>query len=202
MTVELAYPFTGRWLVQNSPANKVPSHGTRLFATSYAIDFVPVDERGRSAPIGWRALTRTEPPETFVGFGRPVLSPIAGSVVVAHNDVDDHDSYRGLASISYALTQARRVGEGWRSLAGNHVVVEASPGVLVALCHLKRDSLQVQVGQRVAVGDPIGGCGNSGNSTEPHLHLQAFNARDPEYAQALPITFCGGLPQNRQVISG
>ncbi|MGO3279506.1 MAG: M23 family peptidase, partial [Brevibacterium aurantiacum] len=41
--LDMDYPFTGRWLVQNSPANRVPSHGTRLFATSYAIDFVPVD---------------------------------------------------------------------------------------------------------------------------------------------------------------
>jgi len=40
--VDLAFPFTGRWLVQNSPANRPPSHGTTLFATSYAIDFVPL----------------------------------------------------------------------------------------------------------------------------------------------------------------
>ena len=39
---DLAYPFTGRWLVQNSPADRVPSHGTELFASAYAIDFVPV----------------------------------------------------------------------------------------------------------------------------------------------------------------
>lgn len=44
--VDLAYPFTGKWLVQNSPANRVPSHGTEAFATSYAIDVVPVDESG------------------------------------------------------------------------------------------------------------------------------------------------------------
>ena len=43
-SVDLAYPFEGRWLTQNSPANRVPSHGTTLLATSFAIDFVPVDE--------------------------------------------------------------------------------------------------------------------------------------------------------------
>ena len=32
-TVDLDYPFTGRWLTQNSPTNRVPSHGTTLFAT-------------------------------------------------------------------------------------------------------------------------------------------------------------------------
>src|SRR5690625_2839611 len=36
VSVDLTYPFTGRWIVQNSPATRVPSHGTDLFATSYA----------------------------------------------------------------------------------------------------------------------------------------------------------------------
>ena len=50
-TVDLSYPVQGRWLTQNSPANRVPSHGTTRLATSFAIDFVPVDEAGRTAPI-------------------------------------------------------------------------------------------------------------------------------------------------------
>ena len=60
--IDLAYPFEGRWLTQNSPANRVPTHGTTLFASSFAIDFVPVDEAGRSAPITFVSLMRSEPP--------------------------------------------------------------------------------------------------------------------------------------------
>src|SRR5690625_4909229 len=60
--VELDYPFTGRWRVRNSPADRVPSHGATLFGLSYAIDFVPVDADGRSAPVTpWSILGR-EPP--------------------------------------------------------------------------------------------------------------------------------------------
>lgn len=66
-SVDLAYPFRGRWLVQNSPANRVPSHGTDAFATAYAIDFVPVDERGRSARITAASLFRPDPAERFPG---------------------------------------------------------------------------------------------------------------------------------------
>ena len=62
ISIDLEYPFAGRWLTQNSPANRVPSHGTTLFATSYAIDFVPVDDAGRTAPITFGALLRPEPP--------------------------------------------------------------------------------------------------------------------------------------------
>ena len=49
MPVDLRFPFTGHWLTQRSPADRVPSHGTTLFATTFAIDFVPVDASGRSA---------------------------------------------------------------------------------------------------------------------------------------------------------
>jgi hypothetical protein len=41
--VSLALPFRGTWLVRNSPARR--KDGTRLFATTYAVDFVAV--RGR-----------------------------------------------------------------------------------------------------------------------------------------------------------
>ncbi|MDQ2698131.1 MAG: hypothetical protein M3Y46_04995, partial [Actinomycetota bacterium] len=44
----LALPFRGTWLAENSPARRVPSHGTHHFASTYAIDFVAVEE-GRAA---------------------------------------------------------------------------------------------------------------------------------------------------------
>ncbi|MFB2571791.1 hypothetical protein [Micrococcus sp. IITD107] len=109
--LEIHYPFTGRWLVQNSPANRVPSHGTELFATAHAFDFVRVDEQGRTAPVRLRSLVRTEPPESFPGFGAPILAPVAGTVVSAHDSVPDHHAHRGLPSLSDAdwLT----AGPGW-----------------------------------------------------------------------------------------
>ena len=60
--VELSLPFAGRWAVQNSPASRVPSHGTTLFGTSHAIDFVPVGTDGRSAPRSVKSLFATESP--------------------------------------------------------------------------------------------------------------------------------------------
>ena len=52
-SLNLAYPFTGRWLTQNSPAYRVPSHGTTRYAASYAMDFVSVDDAGGTAPSGF-----------------------------------------------------------------------------------------------------------------------------------------------------
>lgn len=199
--LEIHYPFTGRWLVQNSPANRVPSHGTELFATAHAIDFVPVDEQGRTAPVRLRSLVRTESPESFPGFGAPILAPVAGTVVSAHDSVPDHHAHRGLPSLSYALTQRRRLADGWAGLAGNHVIIRVSErGTFVALCHLQRGSVQVSVGEIVRTGQPVGACGNSGNSTEPHLHLQAQDAPDPAAAAAVPFTLQGSVPRNGQIV--
>ena len=199
--IELRYPFRGRWLVQNSPANRVPSHGTAMFATGYAIDFVPVDARGRSAPFTLTSLVSPEAPERSPGFGRPILAPGSGVVVAVHDGEPDHEAFRGLPSIGYALTQRRRAAEGWAGLAGNHVVIELAPGVLVALCHLRQGSISVLRGEQVAAGDTVGQCGNSGNSTEPHLHLQAMNHPDAGRASAVPISFEDNLPRNGDVIT-
>lgn len=200
MSIDLEYPFDGRWLVRNSPADRVPSHGTTRFATSYAIDFVPVRDTGRTAPVRFGSLIRPEPPERFPGFGRPVLSPVEGIVVAVHDIEIDHPAYRGLPSIGYALTQARRAAAGWVALAGNHVLIE-SGGVVVALCHLQRGSAEVRPGQRVRVADVLGRCGNSGNSTEPHLHVQAIDNRDVGRAEAVRVTFGGSLPRNGEIVS-
>ncbi|WP_299928016.1 M23 family metallopeptidase [uncultured Nocardioides sp.] len=199
-TVDLAYPFEGRWLTQNSPGSRVPSHGTTLLATAYAIDFVPVDEAGRTAPITLGSLLRPEPPERFPGFGRPVLAPVEGAVVAVHDEEPDHGAYRGLPSVRYALTQRRRLAAGWAALAGNHVMIETGDGTVVAVCHLLRGSIGVRPGQRLQVGEELGRCGNSGNSTEPHVHLQAMDGPDPSRASAVAITFDGHLPRNGEVV--
>ena len=200
MPVDLRFPFTGHWLTQRSPADRVPSHGTTLFATTFAIDFVPVDASGRSAPVRLATLVRPEPPERFPGFGRPVLAPVTGVVASVHDGEPDHPSYRGLPSLGYALTQRRRAAAGWEALAGNHVMVGTDDGTVVAVCHLRRGSVQVRRGQRVAVGEQLGRCGNSGNSTEPHVHLQAMDGLDVRRAAAVPITFDGRLPRNGEVV--
>jgi hypothetical protein len=198
--VDLKYPFEGRWLTRNSPSNRVPSHGTTLFATSFAIDFVPVNMAGRTAPITFGSLLRPEAVERFPGFGRRILAPVQGVVVGVHHKAPDHQSFRGLPSVGYALTQRRRAAAGWEALAGNHVMIEMAEGPVVAVCHLERDSVQVQLGQRVRVGEALGRCGNSGNSTEPHVHLQAIDRLDMRRASAVPITFGGRVPRNGEII--
>jgi len=190
--VMVALPFAGAWKVRNSPARRVPSHGSHILGTTYAIDFVGVDERGRTAPsVSWRTLLATEPPELFFAFGRPITAPIRGRVVAVHDAEEDHEARRSpLSLVPYMLGQGARLRQGLNAIAGNHVLISVPDGgVVVGLMHLKAGSIRVAVGQAVEVGDHIANCGNSGNSTQPHLHLQAMDGIDARSARGLPMSF-------------
>lgn len=151
------------------------------------------------------ATFRSEPPESFVGFGRPVLSPVNGLVVGVHDAEVAHVAYRGFPSVGYALTQRGRAAAGGHALNGNYVLGEtAHPAgtAVIVLCHLQRGSVQVATGQHLVPGQPVGRCGNSGNSTEPHLHLHVVDGRDIRRARAVPIEFDGAVPRNGTVVEG
>lgn len=94
---------------------------------------------------------------------------------------------------AYMLGQARRARRGVVGLAGNHVgIALADGGPYVLLAHLRRGSARVAVGDTVEVGQPVGECGNSGNSTEPHVHVQVSDALDGIGARGVPLAFRGG----------
>ena len=185
-------PFDGQWLTERSPTHRVPSHGTHLFATTYALDFLAVDDDGRTAPKrSLRTVFATESPELFYAFGRPLYSPVAGTVVSAHDGEPDHEARRSMLTlIPYGLSQPRRIRRGLTAILGNHVIIQVtcSP-YYVGLVHLQRGSVQVSPGERLRAGDQIGRCGNSGNSTQPHLHIQAMDSPDAYAAKGVPLRF-------------
>lgn len=189
--VVLGLPFRGTWLARNSPARRVPSHGTDLFATTYAIDFIAVRQRRTATTWDWRTLVATEPPERFHAFGQPVVAPAAGTVARIHDGEPDHAAARSQpARLAYALTQARRARAGAGALAGNHVILQlARREVFVVLAHLRAGSLHIGEGDAVDAGQQLATCGNSGNSTQPHVHVQAMDSLDPMTARGLPLAF-------------
>jgi murein DD-endopeptidase MepM/ murein hydrolase activator NlpD len=71
-------------------------------------------------------------------------------------------------------------------LAGNHVLLDCG-GTEVLLAHLQRGSVLVAPGEHVTTGQRLGLIGNSGNTTEPHLHVSAQRRHDGE-----PLI--GGVP--------
>jgi murein DD-endopeptidase MepM/ murein hydrolase activator NlpD len=204
--VEVASPVAGRWLAVNSPADKVPSHGLHAYGQTYAIDLVYEPREGARPQFGRGPSFRR--PAEFPAFGQPVLAPGDGVVVRVHDRERDHRSRSSWASLLYLVAEASlRELAGPGRVLGNHVVLDLGDGVHAVLAHLRRGSLRVAKGQRVRAGEPVAECGNSGNSTEPHLHFQLMDHPSVLFAAGLPFRLArfevdgvveGGVPANGQ----
>lgn len=88
---------------------------------------------------------------------------------------------------------SRPPGQAPETLEGNHVILECRD-VWILLAHMQRGSVRGVTGDSVGVGQPLGVVGNSGNSSEPHLHIHAQRpgrADAPLGGDPLPLTFGG-----------
>ena len=149
---------------------------------AYAYDLVELNWLGARAS----GLAPTDPAAYRI-FGAELHAPCAGEVLRAVGDREDVDP--------------PTPDDG--PPAGNHVLLQCGD-VQVLLAHLQQGSLEVDEGDTVEVGDPLGLVGNSGNTTEPHLHIHA--QRPPEdgpwmSGDPLAITFDGEFTPKGTTIS-
>ncbi|HEU5032933.1 MAG TPA: M23 family metallopeptidase [Spirillospora sp.] len=192
--VVLRSPVEGRWVPVNSPADKVPSHGTHELGQTYAIDLVHVPSGEWTPMRRWPLAAR---PDTFPSFGRDVLAPADGVVVRASGRQRDHWSRNSWPGVLYLLVEGmvfRQVLSlltlsAGRFVVGNSVVLDLGDGVYAVLAHLRRGSLRVRRGDRVLAGDVIAEIGNSGNTSEPHLHFHLMDRPRPLAAAGIPFAF-------------
>ncbi|HLT16689.1 MAG TPA: M23 family metallopeptidase [Acidimicrobiales bacterium] len=194
---ELLAPVRGRWSALNSPADKVPSHGVRAYGQSHAVDILhPRGDRRPGFGLGMRR------PEAFSTFGEPVRAMADGTVVRTCGWQRDHRSRESWWALAYLLVVEgfiRELAGGPRFVLGNHVIVDHGEGRFAAYAHLRRGSLRVAPGERVEAGQVIGEVGNSGNSSEPHLHVHLMDHPTPTAAAGLPLRWRdvptgGGMP--------
>lgn len=152
-TIELSFPLkTGRYFVLQG-GKGLP---TNLFHYSlrgaiYAMDIVKLNPDGsRANAIFSHRL------EDYEIFGDTLYSPCDGRIVKAYSGDPDNippDMSRGPQNT-------------------NQVLIETDSSY-VFLAHLKKGSVIVKEGDIVTYGQPLGCVGNSGFSSEPHLHIQA-----------------------------
>lgn len=58
---------------------------------------------------------------------------------------------------------------------GNAVIIRHAENEVSLLAHFQQGSIRVHRGERVKQGQVLGLCGNSGNSSEPHIHFHVQN---------------------------
>ncbi len=163
----------GNHVVLNGGASPFTNAHFRVPPQDHAIDVLGLNALGARASLFGSARDL----ESYAIYGQPVFSPCAGTTLAVVDDLPDQ------------VPPATDT----ENLAGNHVLIECD-GVEVLLAHLRPGSVSAAVGQVVAVGDAIGEVGNSGNTSEPHLHLHAERGGEPGVildGVAVPITIEG-----------
>lgn len=172
--VDLAFPLRdGTYVVAHGGNAVSVNYHNEYPDQRYALDIVALNRWGMRAEGIFPARL-----DGYAIYGHTVYSPCAGRGVLAADgqpEMTPPDSDPDLPP-------------------GGNLVAIACKGVTVFLAHLQQGSLMVQTGDQVAEGQPIGRVGNSGNSTEPHLHIHAERGGVTGLFQGgtgVPITFGG-----------
>jgi hypothetical protein len=144
-------PFDGDWLISWGGENPKDNHHIGSPPQDRAVDIRKILEGSGNQ------TSRGDPKrnDSYGCWAQPIYSPIDGVVEVAVDGVPDN--------IPGELNRP--------SALGNYVMVRSAEGFVVVLAHFKQSSIAIRAGAKVKVGDFLAQCGNSGNSTEPHLHM-------------------------------
>ena len=170
--VKYSLPFSGSWTVVNGGIKKVTSHSWSIPTQRYAYDFLILDEIGKSheGDVG--------NPNHYYCYGKEILAPADGEVIeVGSGHPDSLISKNGQIDCSA------------HDLRGNHILIRHAEGEYSLMAHLQPDSIRVRKGDMVRRGQWIACCGNSGNSSEPHLHFQLQDGESFFNSAGLPIEF-------------
>jgi len=92
--------------------------------------------------------------------------------------------------------------KGFEYVLGNHVIIEHANGEFSYYMHLKTNSITVQVGDTIKGGQKIGELGQSGMSSEPHLHFQLSDSPNILKSRCLPILFSNIGDDNWNILYG
>ncbi len=174
--IPLVSPFgEGTFHVVHGGSNSASNYHVEVQAQRFAMDITRVNEFG----IATKGLFANRN-EDFLIFRIDLYAPCAGEIVGMENNINDNAF--GETDEAHAL--------------GNYVAIDCHGNTLV-LAHMLKDSSKVSVGQRVEEAQILGRVGNSGNSSEPHLHIHAVEGRHflveeiLETANGLPLTIQG-----------
>jgi murein DD-endopeptidase MepM/ murein hydrolase activator NlpD len=171
-------PLRGdNWYAANGPSNTsghrralIPVGGNARIAQRFAIDWVRLGENGRTF------TGDAKDNKNYRAYGSEALAVADGVVTAVKDSIPEN--IPGVNSRAVPITL--------ETVGGNHVILDLGNGHFAFYAHLQPGSLRVKLGEKVRRGQVVGLVGNTGNSTEPHLHFHISNANSPLGSEGLP----------------
>jgi len=152
----LILPFNDEWNVFWGGDTKELNYHVVHEAQKNAFDILIIGENGKS----FKTDGKTN--QDYYAFGKELIAPCNAEVVLAVDGIKDN--IPGEMNPIY--------------IPGNTVILKTENNEFLFFAHFKQNSIIVKEGQKVTQGELLGLCGNSGNSTEAHLHFHIQNVEN------------------------
>ena len=165
-------PFAEEWLVVNGGIEQEDSHSWDIINQRYAYDFVVADSQNR------RHKNNGDNLQDYYCYGKNILSPGDGKVIKIKDGVRDYP-HPGTMALDFLAKDFR----------GNFVIIKHEEKEYSFMAHFIPGSFKVKEGEFVTRGQVIGKCGNSGHSTEPHLHFHIQDSPNFYRGRGIPVKF-------------
>jgi murein DD-endopeptidase MepM/ murein hydrolase activator NlpD len=185
---EYDFPLHGTWYIGAS--GTLHSHHRWAAMEEFALDIIQLGNASKTYKT--KGLTSQD----YFAFGQDVIAVADGTVVEVLDQYSDNDAKLKQENEAYDQYDQRIQSEQMQALqqnpysvAGNYIVIRHSDNEYSMYAHLKKGSLKIKKGDVVKQGQVIASVGNTGSSTEPHLHFQIQDSSDPLRSRALPVRF-------------
>jgi murein DD-endopeptidase MepM/ murein hydrolase activator NlpD len=164
---KLVLPFNGAWTVFWGGDTKELNYHVVSKAQKNAFDIVIKDKTGKS----YKTDGKTN--EDYYAFGKEIFAPCDGIIVLVVDGVKENKP--GELNPIY--------------VPGNSVILKTMNNEYLLFAHFKHHSIKVKEGEKVKQERVLGLCGNTGNSSEPHLHFHIQNVEDMNIATGVKCYF-------------
>jgi len=163
---KLILPFKNEWTVIWGGDTKELNYHIENEAQKNAFDFV-ITNNGKS----YKSDGKTN--DDYYAFGKELIAPCDGEIVLVVDGVKDN--VPGVLNPVY--------------IPGNTIIIKTENDEYLFFAHFKQHTIKVEQGQKIKQGQLLGLCGNSGNSSEPHLHFHIQNVEDLNIATGIKCFF-------------